>query len=313
LNTWLKYQFFELMIGERLEEARKRKGVSIREAAEATKIRGDFLMSMEDNSFDINLPVIYIRGFLKNYARYLHIDIQKALTDYDAQALGRKNGGPAVSTRQKRESFGQTEIDDEPLSPDSFSDEEDGEEPVTKPTPQHLTNSGSSASKRKAPPPPTLESEGSSRDVEAYNENKVLIVKGLIAFAGIFIIGLLLFVLFRIISGSSTPEINPEIAQPVATQSAQADTTSSNNSATSSVISPESFTITASDNVTLIVEQTMDRERLFSGSLNTGETISLEKTGAVSIRFSNGSAIVITSKGQRLEPNQSGVGRTVIQ
>ena len=35
-------------IGERLEEARKRKGISLREAAEATKIRSDFLRGVFD-------------------------------------------------------------------------------------------------------------------------------------------------------------------------------------------------------------------------------------------------------------------------
>ncbi|MDP5080533.1 MAG: helix-turn-helix domain-containing protein, partial [Opitutales bacterium] len=43
-------------IGERLEEARKRKGISLREAAEATKIRGDFLGYFEQNKFDFELP-----------------------------------------------------------------------------------------------------------------------------------------------------------------------------------------------------------------------------------------------------------------
>ena len=55
-------------IGERLEEARKRKGVSIREAADATKIRGDYLQKFESNQFDIGLTEIYVRGFLRNYA-----------------------------------------------------------------------------------------------------------------------------------------------------------------------------------------------------------------------------------------------------
>ena len=33
-------------IGERLEEARKKRGLSLREAAEATKIRGDYLQKL---------------------------------------------------------------------------------------------------------------------------------------------------------------------------------------------------------------------------------------------------------------------------
>ena len=53
-------------IGERLEDARKKKGISIREAAEATKIRGDYLQKFESNQFDIGLTEIYTRGFLRN-------------------------------------------------------------------------------------------------------------------------------------------------------------------------------------------------------------------------------------------------------
>ena len=73
-----------MSIGETLQEARKSKGISIREAADATKIRGDFLASFEDDSMDIMLPQLYIRGFLKNYAKFLKIDPKNLLADFDA-------------------------------------------------------------------------------------------------------------------------------------------------------------------------------------------------------------------------------------
>jgi len=81
-------------IGERLEEARKRKGISIREAAEATKIRGDYLHKYENNQFDIKLPEIYVRGFLRTYANYLKLSGDKIINDYHALGLGdaAKNG-----------------------------------------------------------------------------------------------------------------------------------------------------------------------------------------------------------------------------
>ena len=81
-------------IGERLEEARKRKGISIREAAEATKIRGDYLHKYENNQFDIKLPEIYVRGFLRTYAVYLKLPGDKIINDYHALGLGdaSKNG-----------------------------------------------------------------------------------------------------------------------------------------------------------------------------------------------------------------------------
>ena len=94
-----------MTIGERLEEARKRRGVSIREAAEATKIRSDYLMAMEDSSMDIPLPEIYVRGFLQNYARFLKLDPEQLLTDYNAHRL-RKSGGSSSN----RPNFGRVEL-----------------------------------------------------------------------------------------------------------------------------------------------------------------------------------------------------------
>ena len=92
-------------IGERLEEARKRKGISIREAAEATKIRSDYLHKLESNSFDLNLPEIYIRGFLRNYANYLKLNCDKMLADYKTLAPNDGRG----SRRDNREIYGRME------------------------------------------------------------------------------------------------------------------------------------------------------------------------------------------------------------
>src|SRR5690606_1908569 len=85
-------------IGERLEEARKRKGISIREAAEATKVRGDYLHKFESNQFDINLPEIYVRGFLRNYAGYLGLPADKIVNDYNG--LGHATTKPRSLNRE---------------------------------------------------------------------------------------------------------------------------------------------------------------------------------------------------------------------
>ncbi len=94
-------------IGERLEEARKRKGISIREAAEATKIRGDYLQRFENNQFDIKLPDIYIRGFLRIYANFLKLAPEKLVNDYLALGLG-EGGRPHAKVG--REVYGRMEI-----------------------------------------------------------------------------------------------------------------------------------------------------------------------------------------------------------
>ncbi len=95
-------------IGERLEEARKRKGISIREAAEATKIRGDYLHKFESNQFDLKLPEIYVRGFLRIYATYLKLPPEKLVSDYLALGLG--EGGKPQGRGLNREIYGKIEI-----------------------------------------------------------------------------------------------------------------------------------------------------------------------------------------------------------
>jgi len=85
-------------IGERLEEARKKKGISVREAAEATKIRGDYLQKFEGNQFDIGLTDIYVRGFLKSYATFLRIPPERLLSDFGD--LGHGDSRPRQPSRE---------------------------------------------------------------------------------------------------------------------------------------------------------------------------------------------------------------------
>ncbi|MEX0330519.1 MAG: RodZ domain-containing protein [Puniceicoccaceae bacterium] len=292
------------MIGERLEEGRKRKGVSIREAAEATKIRGDYLLAMEDNSFDIPLPQIYVRGFLKNYARYLKLDPNKILTDYDAHLLGKSTRPAGSGTRSDRDSLGQVEI------PEEREEEEDRvvitEAPEDEgPDPELTFNLGQR--ERPAPPPPTLDREATRHDQESWNENKTLYIKIGVVFAAILLVSIILIVMIQLLTREKdTPAINPELA------TTPAETVQTQPEVVTGGITRDSILITASDNLTVIVEQTVDRKRLFSGSLNTGETLSLEKEGPVSIRFTNGSALTIEKDGQKFRPQQTGVGRTVV-
>ena len=98
-------------IGERLEEARKRKGITVREASEATKIRGEYLNNFEANTFKMNLPDIYVRGFLRSYANYLKVNSDKVITDYNAHLIGEGKS----SRRDAREFLGRLELQQQPL------------------------------------------------------------------------------------------------------------------------------------------------------------------------------------------------------
>jgi transcriptional regulator with XRE-family HTH domain len=92
-------------IGERLEEARKKRGISIREAADATKIRGEYLQKFEGNQFEIGLTEIYTRGFLRGYANYLRIPSDRLLSDYTAL-----RGGEPRPRQPSREVYGRMDL-----------------------------------------------------------------------------------------------------------------------------------------------------------------------------------------------------------
>jgi transcriptional regulator with XRE-family HTH domain/Na+-transporting methylmalonyl-CoA/oxaloacetate decarboxylase gamma subunit len=93
-------------LGERLEEARKRKGISVREAAEATKIRGDYLQKFEANSFDFDLPPLYIRGFLRTYAKFLDLDPQRLVAEFDTLMVDEGR----APRRDTRENYGRVDF-----------------------------------------------------------------------------------------------------------------------------------------------------------------------------------------------------------
>src|ERR687892_1521093 len=69
-------------MGAYLRAARRRRRISIDRAADETKIRSDFLMRMESDEFDFLAPA-YVRGFLKTYARFLRVDPDPLLEEFD--------------------------------------------------------------------------------------------------------------------------------------------------------------------------------------------------------------------------------------
>lgn len=69
-------------IGTTLRQARERRGLSLEEAAEATKIRAGYLGALEDERFETLPGPTYARGFLRTYAAYLDLDPQPFVDEY---------------------------------------------------------------------------------------------------------------------------------------------------------------------------------------------------------------------------------------
>ena len=100
-----------MAIGQKLEEARNRKGISLREASESTKIRGDYLSAFEASQFDIDLPEVYLRGFVRLYSRFLGLDQDAVLADLSLE-MGNS------SSRSAKKSLGSLSVPDNPESTD---------------------------------------------------------------------------------------------------------------------------------------------------------------------------------------------------
>jgi hypothetical protein len=70
-------------IGPALRRARLLRGKTIEEAARETRIRADYLQSLEGERFEVLLGDVYVRGFLRSYATYLGLDPGKVLGVYN--------------------------------------------------------------------------------------------------------------------------------------------------------------------------------------------------------------------------------------
>lgn len=61
-------------IGEALRAARERAGITLADAAAETRIRQSFLAALEREEFDHLGGDVYVKGFLRSYARFLGLD-----------------------------------------------------------------------------------------------------------------------------------------------------------------------------------------------------------------------------------------------
>lgn len=279
-------------IGERLEEARKRKGISLREAAEATKIRGDFLSSIEQNKFDFDLPDIYKRGFLKNYARYLKLDVEKILTDYNAQQLSNSRLGKKAGS----EWFGQMEV----KKPQS--------EVAADAEPENPHSLGRLTPRSSAP----AEEPGAEDEIpEGRDENdKTFYLKIGLIFVGTLALVFVVFGLIWAILGSGNND-GGESAEPELRDTPSASETLTEET-TETPASSDSLTLRAKGNVYVLVRQKEDDSELYRKTMSEGENVTLDKSGPVDILFTAGENLIIEHGGERMQPSASGTAKITI-
>ncbi len=71
-------------LGERFRAAREARGVSLSDVADQIRIRSVYLSAIEDENWNAIGAPVYIRGFLRTYARYLGLDPEEAVAEFNA-------------------------------------------------------------------------------------------------------------------------------------------------------------------------------------------------------------------------------------
>jgi DnaJ-class molecular chaperone len=69
----------ETISGSDLKKIRMELEIPLEEIAEKTNVRVEMLNAIEEENFDLFLPMVYMKGFLKSYLRYLQVDEDAAL------------------------------------------------------------------------------------------------------------------------------------------------------------------------------------------------------------------------------------------
>lgn len=72
-------------VGELLRTAREEAGLTIADVAGHLKLSLPQLQALEDNAFDRLPGPVFVRGFARSYARYLHLDEAQLLSALDRQ------------------------------------------------------------------------------------------------------------------------------------------------------------------------------------------------------------------------------------
>lgn len=80
----------DTLTGADLMKIRTELGVSLEKIAEGTNIRISILRAIEEENFDLFPPMVYLKGFLKSYARFLQIDESIIVNGY-IRRIGEKN------------------------------------------------------------------------------------------------------------------------------------------------------------------------------------------------------------------------------
>lgn len=83
-------------IGEALRAARRQQGRSLADAAAATRVRESYLAALEEEEFAALGGDVYVKGFLRSYARFLGLNPEPLLEAYRREHERHEEGPPVT-------------------------------------------------------------------------------------------------------------------------------------------------------------------------------------------------------------------------
>jgi cytoskeleton protein RodZ len=81
-------------LGERFRAAREARGLALPDVAEQIRIRSLYLAAIEDETWNTIGAPVYVRGFLRTYARFLGIDPEEAVAAFNRTQPSPPQGSP---------------------------------------------------------------------------------------------------------------------------------------------------------------------------------------------------------------------------
>ncbi len=93
IDGFVRKKVESLTLGEKLRKLRQQYRMSYTEIAKATRIQARYLEYLEQGEYDKLPAEVYVRGFLKSYARHLGLEDEAFLKLYDKEKHIRENLG----------------------------------------------------------------------------------------------------------------------------------------------------------------------------------------------------------------------------
>ncbi len=87
-----------VMMGSTLRAEREKRGLTIKDVERETSIRAKYLEALEQGRYDALPGEVYVKGFIRNYADFLHLNAGKLVQEYREEIHGEDVGPIAPAT-----------------------------------------------------------------------------------------------------------------------------------------------------------------------------------------------------------------------